>query len=204
MQGNVKVCADDMGNVIVQSKNNPEYGYIRLSQERVTFSQSGFVNKKSFSALLNGKIEDLQSLDFKKDDTIAGRIVVKESLQPFNNSMPDRDLKYAGTTGIVCTAEVVDPETGELQELPIYRKDYYTQNAAEQDVFIAHTNGQQIREANGAATPKSQLEALGVSEEVAEVKEEDNTQAEAAVESDVTEDVIEEEVAEVEEETFEL
>ena len=43
MQGNVKVCADDMGNVIVQSKNNPEYGYIRLSQERVTFSQSGFV-----------------------------------------------------------------------------------------------------------------------------------------------------------------
>ena len=176
MQGNVKVCADDMGNVIVQSKNNPEYGYIRLSQERVTFSQSGFVNKKSFSALLNGKIEDLQSLDFKKDDTIAGRIVVKESLQPFNNSMPDRDLKYAGTTGIVCTAEVVDPETGELQELPIYRKAYYTQNAAEQDVFIAHTNGQQIREATGAATPKSQLEALGVSEEVAEVKEEDNTQ----------------------------
>ena len=85
-----------------------------------------------------------------------------------------------------------------------YRKAYYTQNAAEQDVFIAHTNGQQIREANGAATPKSQLEALGVSEEVAEVNEEDDIKAEAAVESDVTEDVIEEEVAEVEEETFEL
>ena len=76
----------------------------------------------------------------------------------------------------------------------------------DRDVFIAHTNGQQIREANGAAAPKSQLEALGVSEEVAEVNEEDDIKTEESVEveSDVTENVIEEEVAEVEEETFEL
>ena len=90
MQTKVNVCADDMGNVINQSKNNPEYGYIRLQQDRVTFGNNGWVKKQKLSTLLQGKVEDLQSLNFNAGDTIAGKIVIKEQLEPFNNNDPGK------------------------------------------------------------------------------------------------------------------
>ena len=34
MQNQVEVLADDMGNVVRLSKNNPEYGYIRLGLQK--------------------------------------------------------------------------------------------------------------------------------------------------------------------------
>ena len=192
MQSKVNVCADDMGNVIIQSKNNPDYGYVRLQQDRVTFGNNGWVKKSNVSTLLHGKVEDLQSLNFKSGDDIAGKIVIKEQLDPFNSNDPERDYKYAGDTGIVCC---VDGQ-------PIYRKAFFTADVTAQDVLLAHTNGQDIKEANGTATVSSiksatTLEAFGIEE-----TETTDEVAEVAETEEVTDEV--EEVVEEEAETFEL
>jgi len=200
MQSKVNVCADDMGNVIIQSKNNSEYGYVRLQQDRVTFGNNGWVKKSNVSTLLLGKLEDLQSLNFKAGDVIAGKIVIKEQLEPFNSNDPDRDYKYAGDTGIICC---VDGQ-------PIYRKAMFTADVTAQDVLLAHTNGQDIKDANGTATvgkikKATTLEAFGI-------EETDNTQDDGTPPLDEVEEVTEneevtdevEELVEEEAETFEL
>jgi len=192
MQSKVNVCADDMGNVIIQSKNNPEYGYVRLQQDRVTFGNNGWVKKSNVSTLLLGKIDDLQSLNFKAGDEIAGKIVIREQLEPFNANDPERDYKYAGDTGIVCC---VDGQ-------PIYRKAMFTADATAQDVLIAHTNGSDIREANGSATVSKIANgkvAAATVEQAFDIKDE-------SAEEEATEDVVDEveEVVEEEVETFEL
>jgi len=192
MQSKVNVCADDMGNVIIQSKNNPDYGYVRLQQDRVTFGNNGWVKKSNVSTLLHGKVDDLQSLNFKAGDDIAGKIVIKEQLDPFNSNDPERDYKYAGDTGIVCC---VDGQ-------PIYRKAFFTADVTAQDVLLAHTNGQDIKEANGTATVSSiksatTLEAFGIEE--TETTDEVEEVAETEEVTDEVEEVVEEEA-----ETFEL
>lgn len=142
MQTKVTIIADDMGNVIRQSSVNSEYAHVRLQQERVTFGNAGWVKKSVLSTLLHGKLDDLQSLGLENIKTLPGKIIVKESLEPFNNSDPERDYKYAGNTGIVCCQD------GQ----PIYRKTFYVSDLAAEDVLIAHTNGQDIREANGSSS----------------------------------------------------
>ena len=171
----VRVTPDDQGNVIRVSKNNPEYGCIRLEQSRVVFSTNGWVNNKKVSALLQGEIESLQSLAFTADTELAGKIVVREQTVAFNSKDPDRDLKMAGDTGV--------------------------------DIFIAHTNAQDIKDANGGSKgelSQSELEDIMTKSDKKKSKAEKN--AEVTME-DVKEEVVEEpqeEVVEMENETFEL
>ena len=184
----VIINADEMGNVIRQSENNSEYGFVRVTQTRVGFSNTGWLRPMNLSALIPGKVEDLQSMDWKANQKLNGKIVIKESLEPFNSTNPDRYMKYAGDTGIVCC---VDGQ-------PIYRKTMFTADTTAEDTLIAHTNGQDIREANGIVTqakvvqnttPEEAFDTVD-NQEVEEVNEEDEVKAEA------------EEV--LEEETFEL
>ena len=49
MNSKVYVVADENGNVIRQSKN-PEYGYVRIVQDRITINEKDWVEKKTFSA----------------------------------------------------------------------------------------------------------------------------------------------------------
>ena len=91
MQGKVQIVADDSGAVIRQSKNNPDYGHVRLVQERVTFGNAGWVKRNVVSTLLHGTIEDLQETGIANQTTLPGKIVVKEQLTPFNEENPDRD-----------------------------------------------------------------------------------------------------------------
>jgi len=144
MTNKVNILAGDMGNVINQSNNNPDYGYVRLQQDRVTFGNNGWVKRTNLTALLQGKVEDLQALSLEENTTIPGKIVVKEQLEPFNTVNPDSDVKYAGQTGIICC---VDGQ-------PIYRKTFFVSDTSAEDVLIAHDNGQAIREANATASPK--------------------------------------------------
>jgi len=207
MQSKVNILADDMGNVIRQSSNNSEYAYVRLQQDRVTFGNNGWVKKSSISTLLHGKLEDLQSLDLKANATLPGKLIIKEQLEPFSNNDPDRDLKYAGDTGIICC---VDGQ-------PIYRKTFYVVDETAQDVLIAHNNGDAIREANGTSTSvkiknATTKEAFGVDADtvaesvgVEEEKQEgfDNTTIDDP--DDLEAEEVVDEVEEVlEEETFEL
>ena len=137
MDSKVKVTADEAGNVVILSKNNPEWAHIRVEQKRIVVDDNGFARRKTISALVHGTVEDLKSFDWKKDQEIPGKIIFKESLEPFNANEPDRDYKIAGKTGVVCCQD------GQ----PIYRKTFYTTNASAEDVSVPHNNGDAIKEA---------------------------------------------------------
>jgi hypothetical protein len=137
MDAKTKVAADKAGNVIVRSSNNPEYGHIRVEQTRMVIDDSGFARKKKLSALIPGLVEDLKGFAWSADEQVEGKIIVKESLNPFNSSDPERDYKIAGNSGIVCCQE------GQ----PIYRKNFFTLSSSAEDVSVEHTNGDEIKAA---------------------------------------------------------
>ena len=181
---------DELGNVVRQSKNNSEYGYVRLQQDRVTYSNGGWLKRSNVSTLLHGKVEDFDAIGIKDQKELTGKIIIKEQTTPFSNNDPDRDLKYAGDTGVICCAH------GE----PIYRKTFFVADPNAQDVYVAHDNGDAIREAypqSNATTalPKNDVKAEDFGLE--EVNEEDEIKEEQV---EATSEVEEE----VEEETFEL
>jgi hypothetical protein len=137
----VVVTANAEGKVVVVSENNPEFGYIRVTQSRQIFDEAtGFVKTKEVGALVLGTVADLNSLGWRKGQELDGKIITKEQLKPFNNKNADRDYKVAGETQIVCC---VDGE-------PIYARNIYTGNAKAEDVRIQHTNVDEIREAFAA------------------------------------------------------
>lgn len=140
MTNSVKVTANEAGSPIVVSEMNPEYAHIRVIQERVVFDERGWARKKVLSALIPGTVEDLKSLGWSKDQEVAGKIIVKESLNPFNLKDPTRDYKVAGKTGIICS------QNGK----PVYRKTFFTTSAVAEDIIVPHTNGDDIKIAYAA------------------------------------------------------
>lgn len=131
----VVVVADPMGSVIGISDNNSEYGYIRVQQVAKRIGNGGWFSWIKKSALLKGKIEDLKEANFKEGDILPGKIVIKESLSPFYAEDPDKHLKRAGDSGVVCT----------LDDQPIYRDSIYTTNMEDEDELIQHNNGEIIK-----------------------------------------------------------
>lgn len=204
--GKVTIVADDNGNVIRVSKNNPEFGHIRLVQNRTAIGTGNWVKKQNRSTLIHGTVEDLQDMGLNEAKTLPGHIVVREQFEPFQEKDGDRDLKVAGETGIVCVG--INPETGEV-DAPIYRKSFYSMDMNENDVLIAHTNGNAIREANGAPA-RTTVSAEQLAELTNPKEEEEETTSrrkKAAKSEETTEDSIEEvkeEEVEVEDSSFEL
>ena len=199
MQNKVQIIPDELGNVIRVSQNNADYGHLRLQQERVIFGNTGWVNKKTVSTLLHGKVEDLRDMGLQNMTELPGKIIINESLEPFNTNDPDRDLKIAGKTGIICCQD------GQ----PIYRKTMYVSDVNAEDTLVAHNNGDAIREANlleSSDTEKKTVtaeEAFGVEQPTNQVDLEDSIEEVKAAEAEVT-DEVEEEVEELEDATFEL
>jgi hypothetical protein len=148
MNSKVKVTADAAGNVIVTSKNNSNYGFIRVEQDRMVIDERGFARKKRVSALIPGTVADLKGFGWKKDEEVDGKITIKEQTTPFNINDPERDYKIAGKTGIVCC----------LYGEPIYRKAFFTMDPRACDVTIAHDNGDAIK---AAYAELSEAEAKG-------------------------------------------
>lgn len=143
----VIVTADENGNVIGVSQNNPEYGYIRVEQQAIQINDEGWLRNVKRSALIKGKVVDLQQAEYKQGTLLPGKIVVVESLIPFNIDNPDRDLKLAGPTGVICR----------IDDQPIYRQTFYTQNPTACDEFISHTNREEIKE---VMTAQKMMDAL--------------------------------------------
>jgi hypothetical protein len=200
MQNKVQIIPDDLGSVIRVSQNNSEFGHVRLQQERVTFGNTGWVNRKTVSTLLHGKVEDLREMGIQNMKELPGKIVIRESLEPFNSTDPDRDLKIAGDTGIICCQD------GQ----PIYRKTMYTADVNAEDVLVAHNNSEAIREANGNSPTANKLKAATASQAfdvetkvTGQVDLEDSI-AEVQAEAFIEEEVDEVEEIEVEDSTFEL
>ena len=204
MQSNVTIVPDDLGNVIRVSKNNSDYGHVRITQESVSYTANGWVKKSSRSTLIHGTVEDLTEIGIADKKSLPGKIVIKESTDAFNSSDPERDLKVAGDTGVICCAH------GE----PIYRKAFYTLNENDQDEFLAHTNGDAIKEAQAAAGSNDALKEAAKKVAKPQISKEDladiqkNIAEDKAKEEEVSEEEVtdsNEEVIETEaEETFEL
>ena len=191
----VEVTADDNGKVIRQSKN-PEIGYVRITQKVITYSATGWVQPKDRSALILGSMEDLKSMKFKKGQKLDGKIVIKEATEPFSKTDPDRDLKIAGTTGIICCTK-----DGE----PIYRTSFYDALGQQEDVLIAHANGDAIRSANSEETVQ-ETGAETITKSEFSVK--DNGEEEVEETEEVVNEIVDEDespfIEETTEDTFEL
>ena len=151
MNSKVKVTGDVAGNVIVPSKNNPEWGYIRVEQDRMLVDENGFARKKTISALVHGTIADLKGFNWKVSQETEGKIIFKEQLKPFNETEPERDYKVAGKTGVICTVE------GQ----PIYRKTFYSINENAVDTPLAHDNMEAIKAAYAEVEQESPKKSTG-------------------------------------------
>lgn len=131
----VTVTADKKGNVINVSEN-PEIGFIRVEQESFQFNEMGWLKSTKRTALIHGKVDDLVKAGYKAGSEIPGKVVIIESLKPFNSENPDKDLKIAGETGIICRVD----------DQPIYRRTFFTPNQNGFDELISHTNTDEIKE----------------------------------------------------------
>ena len=146
----VKVTADKNNNVVTISANNPEYGWI-IVEQLVSQLENGWLKMISRKARISGKVNDLLAAGFTAGQEFDGKIVVLESLTPFDTENPDRDLKIAGKSGVICRYD----------DQPIYRKSVYTSNLNAFDEFISHTNADEIRE---VLTAQKMLETLSEEE----------------------------------------
>jgi hypothetical protein len=136
MNGKVTVTATDQGHVIIPSENSPEYGYVRVEQIVPEFN-GRFMNKRTRSTIIAGKLEELKELNYKQGQELPGKIVVKESFDPTNPENGEKDLKKAGDTNIVCR----------VGDQPIYRTTFYTENLDDKDELIKHDNTEEITKA---------------------------------------------------------
>ena len=147
MNSKVKVVADaTTGAVINVSPNNDDYGYIRVEQARTVIDDNGFLRRKVVSTLVPGLLPDLQAENYYNGQELPGKIIIKESLTPFNEKTPEKDLKIAGDTGIVC----------KFEGSPIYRKTQYTLASNAEDVLIKHDNVEELRAAYAVQNSKPQ------------------------------------------------
>lgn len=137
MNKSVKVTANEAGQVVNVSKNNPDFGYIRVEQEKASFDANGWARLRKVSALIPGSVADLKSFGWIAGQSLAGHIVTVESLEPFNTQNPEKDVKVAGETGIICT----------VGGNPIYRRSFYTEDMSRTDVTIPHDNIEEIKAA---------------------------------------------------------
>lgn len=146
MNSKVTVLADDTtGSVITVSENNSDYGFVRVQQIKTFIDDNGFLRRKPISALIPGTVSELQEAGFFAGQQLDGKIVIEEALEPFNSKAPQRDLKIAGDTGVVCT----------LGGLPIYRRTKFSFANNAEDMLIKHDNVEELRAAYAAQTSKS-------------------------------------------------
>jgi hypothetical protein len=148
----VKVKEDKNKNVITVSEN-PEYGFITVEQDVIEINSKGWLKTTNRTALIHGKLDDLKLANYSGKTEIPGKIVVLESLTPFNAKNPDKDLKVAGKTGVICRYE----------DQPIYRQAIFTTNQNAFDELIPHTNTDEIKEVQLA---QDSLSSLTIEEDV--------------------------------------
>jgi hypothetical protein len=151
MNSKVIVTADATTNRVVNVSENSEFGWIRVEQVRTMVDDNGFLKRKAVSAIVPGPLADLQASGFFAGQQLDGKIVVQESLEPFNKKTPERDLKIAGETGVVCT----------LGGLPIYRKTIWSLDSSAQDELIKHDNVEELRAAYAKANSTAIRNAAG-------------------------------------------
>jgi hypothetical protein len=152
MSSKVVIVADATTNAVINvSTNNPDYGYVRVEQSVNQYDDNGFLRRKKLSAIISAPIGDLQDAGYYAGQLLDGKIIIQESTTPWNEKNPERDLKVAGSTGIVCR----------LEGAPIYRRTLYTEKENLKDTLIAHDNVDELR----AAYESNKVSAVKPNEE---------------------------------------
>jgi hypothetical protein len=152
MNSTVKIVADaTTGAVVKVSESNPEFSSVRLEQVRTVIGNNNFIERKTVSTLLQGATSDLTAMGFYAGQELPGSIVIEESMTPFNKKTPERDLKVAGETGIICT----------VGGQPIYRRAVYSAATNAQDTLVKHDNVEQLRSAYSKANSSAIRSAAG-------------------------------------------
>ena len=117
----------ETGNVITISEKNPEFGTIRLDAEQNVFSD-GFFSVQKRTAFVRGRLVDLESLNLKDGQVLAGQIVRKESFEPF----------YEGQT------PKINPTTNEVvltDGRPTYLEFEYTEDMSKpSEIWVENTS----------------------------------------------------------------
>jgi hypothetical protein len=116
----VQICKNEMGQVVVPSNNNPEYGYVRVETTSQSFV-NGWLRNEKRSALIKGFVKDLTALE--KMTTLPGKIVIKETTEPAYDGQKPK----------------INPSTQEVIKhggKPIYRNSMFTQNMQEFDIIL--------------------------------------------------------------------
>lgn len=138
MESKVYVVGDPTTKaVITQSKVNPEYGYVKVVQTKQLVDVNGFLRRVQVPALIHGYVGELKLNGYYAGQELSGRVVIRESLTPFNTKNPEADLKIAGSTGVVC----------KVNGQAIYRKTVYTDISTLKEELIAHDNIEEIKAA---------------------------------------------------------
>lgn len=145
MESKTKVTGDELGNVITQSVNNPDYGFVRVEQVRSMYDDNSFLRRRKVSALIQGSMEDLKEEGYYLGQELPGKIVIIESLNPTNKKDTTKNIKTAGNTGVVC----------KVGSQPIYRRTLYTIITNLSDELVKHDNVDEIKAANGLSKIKT-------------------------------------------------
>lgn len=154
MESSVKVKAGKTGAVVNISANNPEYGWIELTQVRTSFQPgSNFMQRKTAHCIINGRVSELQAMGLNEGDKLPGRIQTIEKLEPFSDQYPEKDLKKSGKDGVILRHE------GEA----IYSRNFYDPSGESVDSKLAHTNTEEVKAkqaelAQSADAPEANLE----------------------------------------------
>lgn len=121
----VKVIAHPTtGTVITPSQNNPEWGTFRVDSVHTSF-EGGIVNVNKRTAFVRGKISDLEGLGLKAGQSLAGKILKKESYEPF----------YEGQSPKIYPSGERQGQAVLTNGRETYLEYEYTQNMEAHDVF---------------------------------------------------------------------
>lgn len=116
----------ETGLVITSSVNKPEFGTIRIDQEANVFN-NGFFAVQKRTAFIRGRITDLESLGLKDGSTLDGKIIRKESFEPFYENQEPK----------------INPQTNEViltDSRPTYLEFEYTEDKNASDHWVAESN----------------------------------------------------------------
>jgi hypothetical protein len=151
-------------------EDDPTRGWIQMTEthsyvKRVNLRTQLKTEKRS--CVLPGDVDELQVMvNMWRAKGIEGRIAVTELVEsqlPESFTKNVKDLKsyykMAGETKIPCTLE------GEV----IFRFSNYTPDASEQDILIAHDNGEAITQANAVLREEEQSRKANLDEVEADI-----------------------------------
>lgn len=131
----------ETGAVITPSTNNSAFGTIRLDSEHESM-EKGFVNIQKRSAFVRGKIEDLNALGLKSGQSLPGKIIKRESFEPFYEGQRPK----------------INPSSGEIM-LTNGRETYlefvYTEDANATDQWVGASNAEVSAEVVNALTEQT-------------------------------------------------